>query len=285
MAGEAAAAEKTPETSTPSDGGSGAPPAKGAPPTKPEGGATVAPPASGGTTKTEDAAEQLGVYEKDGKKFINMPFDSFKERVGKSTKKLLKEIFGTSDKDAIVAIKKKFDDFEKDAETRKKAEMTERQRLETERDAALSAKQVAERRAERARNKVVIQKTEQKVTRIAREHVHADKVDMAMDLFRAKLVGMSREKADKLLGKESEWFKELVSKNPDFAKAGTSATEKTETEPEKKLANNGIDPKKTHRPNPNPPKNSTGKNVKDMSKSELAQYAKENGLNIPSVTG
>jgi|GEM_PF-4246235 len=282
--GEAAAKEQ-PEASTQTEGGAAKPePAKPAAPAAkpPEAGAPGGASAGGGASaKPEDGDDYLGVYEKDGKKFIRMPFDSFKERVGKSTKKALKEIFGTSDKDAIVAIKKKYDELEKDAEARKKAEMTERQKLESERDEALTAKQVAERRAERAKNKVQIQKTEQKVTRVAREFVHGDKLDMAMDIFRAKLLGMSRRQADKLLGKESEWFKEFVAKNPDFAKGGAPA-EKTE---ERKPASNGIDPKKTSRPNPNPPKNSTGKNVKDMTKAELAQYAKENGLNIPSVTG
>src|SRR5271157_1458769 len=119
--------------------GAGAKPEGGTPAAgekKPEGAATKATEAATNGAAGDDASVELGITEKNGKKFISMPYDSFKERVAKSTKKELKSIFGTSDQAALLGIKKKYDDWEKEAEARKRAEMSERQKLEADRDAA-----------------------------------------------------------------------------------------------------------------------------------------------------
>jgi hypothetical protein len=234
---------------------------------------------------TSEPASELGITEKNGKKFISMPYESFKERVAKSTKKELKALFGTSDKDALVAIKKKYDDFEKEAEERKRAEMSERQKLEADRDAAFSAKEIAERRANRMRDRVVVQKTAQLVERSAKEHVHPDKLEMVLDIFRAKVIGMSRRAADKLVGHEGDWFKDYVAKHPEFARTMSAASEAHEESKhhEKRPASNGIDPRVTgKKPSATQPSSAGGKKVSEMTRDELYAYAREKGVSLPN---
>lgn len=283
----AAAEEKIPnETTTPPADGGAPPPKTGTPPAsgKPAEGTPPGAGAAGAGAGTPDPDDKdpLGVYEdKTGKKFIKMPYDAFKERLGKSTKKALKELFGTSDKVAIAAIKKKYDELETDAKARQAAEMTEREKLEAEKKELLTGKEIAERRADRMKDKIQVTKTAQKMTKIAREHVHADKLDMALDLFKAAVIGMSKRAADKLVGKESEWFASFVTKNPDFAKAGAA-----EPDPkEKKPMSNGIDPKRAGDKPSSKDSGAPSKSVKDMTKAELAEYMREKGIKAPSLFG
>ena len=258
-------------------------PAEKKPDPKPPEGAAAGGASAGGAGKgeVEDSIEE-GVYkDKDGKKFIKLSMDQFKARVSKSTKKELKEIFGTSDKAAILAIKKQTDDWTKDAEERKRAEMSERQKLEADRDAALSAQQIAERRADRHRDALRVQKTERKVRQVARDHVSGEKLDIALAMFRTELIGMSRRRADKMIGKEGEWFASFVEKNPEFARGGSTTTS-TEVKTEKKPATNSLDPNKKAPPEPKPSGEQGKKKTKDMSPAELRAYAAENGIKLPS---
>jgi hypothetical protein len=245
--------------------------------------------ATGGGESPDLDDDDIRVTEKNGKKFLSLSQDKFKTRLDKHTKKELKELFGTSDRAEIQRWKKKYDEFEKDAEERKRAEMSERQKLEADRDAALSAKEIAERRAERAQDFVARQKTQRKVASVAKEHVHGDKLDMALGLFRLHLGGLSRKKLDELWkdkGKWGEWFKELTTKNPEFAKAGAPIT--TEAKPDvetqqhrdKKPASNGI----VKNDKPEPSKEPGKKSARDMSKSELDAYMRSQGIKLPGVS-
>ena len=227
---------------------------------------------------------ELGVIEKNGKKFISMPYEDFKDRVRKSTTSELKKLFGTSDPKAILAIKTQYEEFKADAEKRQREEMTDRQKIEADRDKALSAKDVAERRAERARARVRDWKTDRVVTRAMNEHVHPDKLDFAVAMFRTELLGMSRRKADKLVGHEAEWFKSFVEKHPEMGKSAKVApvSSSPRLKP-KKLKTNGIDPKKAgKKPSATEPNRAGGKLVKDMTPTELRAYAQENGIKLPA---
>jgi hypothetical protein len=232
-------------------------------------------------TASEPDDDPLGVSEKDGKKFIKMPFEKFKEKIGKETRKALREMFGTADEKSILAIKKKVDEFEKEAEERKRAELSERQLIERDRDDALSAKEVAERRAARAVDRVERQRVHRKMESIAKGVIASERVDDALVMFRAHVAGLSRKRVDKLKGHEKEWFEEFASKRPEYAKVGTKTAEasETETKDEKKPASNGVDPKKAAKPPATAP---TTKKVADMSPAELRDYAAKNGIKLPS---
>jgi len=284
--------------------GAGAPPAGGATPkpgetpTKdaPAGSAKAgsAAPAGGaeaagtpGEVDPDDAADELGITERNGKKFISMPYESFKRRTAKATRKELKAIFGTADKAAILATMKKYDDFKKEAETRKRETMSEIEKLKSDNASAISAKDLAERRASRMKEKVAVQKTNQVVERAAKSFVHPDKLEMAAGLFRSELIGMSKRRADKLVGHEADWFKEFAEKHPEFAK-GAAATPadgggEGNHHHEKKPATNGLGPDAAgKKPSATPPSKAGGKLVKDMSRAELNEYARSQGLSVPN---
>jgi hypothetical protein len=272
----------------------GAPPDTKTPPTKVEGGKPDAKtevkvdakpeiktdPKPGEAPEPDDDAD-LRVTEKNGKKFIQLSQDKFKDRLQKHTKKELKELFGTSDRNEIMRWKKKYDEFEADAEKRKREEMTERQKIEADRDAALSAKEVAERRAARATDYVDRQKTQRKVAAVARDHVHPDKLDMALGLFRLHLSSLSRKKLDALVKDKTawgEWFKDLAVKNPEMSKAGAvKVDEPVETKTEKKPAGNGLSPKDKPQPDKG---GSNGKSVKEMTPAELKAFAASKGIKL-----
>jgi hypothetical protein len=261
---------------------------EGKPEGKPDPKATKPEPASG--TPTQPAPEEpsddeeLATFEKNGKKFISLSQDKFKDRLNKATKKELKELFGTSDRAELLRWKKQFDDFQKEAEERKREEMTERQKIEADKNAALDAQKVAERRADRAVDSLRRAKTEKGVRSAAREYVHGEKIDMAIDLFRAHVLGLSRKKADALVKHEGDWFKSFVETNPDFAKSVKAApppsAETAETKTEKTKANNGIAPKE--KPEPGKAGGTNGKSVKNMTPAELREYARANGIKLPA---
>jgi len=284
MAGESTADVLDPTA----QGGSATPPVAGGAAAKPPATPPVAEQQPPGADGGDVGELEPGITEKGGRKFISMPYDSFKSRVSKMARsqnkadqKELIKMFGTADPKALAAIKKQFDEFKADADKRQREEMTDRQKLEADRDAAVSAKEVAERRAERARDHVRIARTDQHVNRAASEHVAPEKTEMALAMFRVALMGMSKRRADKLIGHEADWFKAFVGKNPDCAKGSKTAAAAPVTEPvEKKPASNGISPKKG-KPNATQPNAAGGKAVKDMSASELRAYAAANNIKLP----
>jgi hypothetical protein len=261
----------------------------------PEGGKSVLqpPPGSGSQVRVEapDPDEGLDekVTEKNGKKFFTLSERAFGERISKESKKKLKEIFGTSDSAELMRWKKQYDEFQKDAEERKRSEMSERQKLESERDAALSKLEVAERRANAGRDYIERQKTQKRIESIAKEHVHRDKMDLAVAAFRSHLLGMSRHKIDKFArdkGAWGKWFGHLVSKNPELDRSGKPAEAASAPEaapPKPKLkATNGVVSKDTPTPDAKAsPAGANGKTAMNMSAKELREYAARNGVKIP----
>jgi hypothetical protein len=233
----------------------------------------------------DEPSEGISKYEKEGKKFYRGSEAAFKDYIEKKTRKQLKEIFGTSDKKTLIETKKQFDEWQKEAKEREKADLSEKERISKEKDEAVARAETAERRANRAADRMMRAKVERKVSSIAREHVNADSLDDAVVLFRSHLSGLSKRKLEHLNRHPEEWgqwFKELSEKKPHYAKGSKPNGEETDTEvkDERKAANNGVGGTKEK---PLPGKADGGKKVKDMTPAELREWSARTGNKIPST--
>jgi hypothetical protein len=226
-------ADPTEQTSNPSP--AGAPPP--APPPPPP----VAPPAPTPVTGQPVVAAPPSssppgeVPDKDG--FIRLPARDFKKRVGKATRKELREWgkelglefpSGTSSDTMKEALKARQSDYlrlKTAEEEQKRAQLTEKERYEADKAAAERQARHAIRRMGKYKEKISVQRWDRRIGRIAGELVTAEQIPEVVKILKSELRG-DRKLLKRLNPKRShgerrlrEWFENKVKAIPTFAKS------------------------------------------------------------------
>lgn len=191
----------------------------GAPPAAPE--APEAPKPGSTTTAAAPEAPKPGT-----RTTIQMDEAALNERLARAKRQALIETFGTDDPAQIKALKDKAATLEKEAEERKRAAMSETERLKHDLAMERQARQRVRAELEQVRERQVVQEQQQVVERIASRHVAPQYVQDAAFLFAkhlrdnvapADLVKMT----DKDIGK---WFQTFVNRRPAFSASATTRT-------------------------------------------------------------
>lgn len=156
---------------------------------------------------------------------------ALKKRLSRHTAKELKAAFGTSD---LGDIKKRLDkaaSLEKDDEERKRAEMTEKQKLEADLKASRQREADANRRALRVQEDRIVEKEENRITKIAEKYVDTDP-DVVEVIFKRLGKFLRSEFTDDQLkklpdAKIEKWFKEYATEHPKHAREHRNAGDDT----------------------------------------------------------
>lgn len=153
-----------------------------------------------------------------GGKRVTMEESDFKDRIARAKRQALIDIHGTDDADAIRAKLAKADTLEKDADERKRAQMSEVERLQhdlaRERQRAVAA--ATEARALREHQEIREQQTV--IENIASRHVAPKYVGMASRELREHLRSLDSKVVDGWTDREiAKWFQTFATKQPEIA--------------------------------------------------------------------
>jgi hypothetical protein len=211
---------------------------------------------------------------------------ALKSRLTRHSKKELKERFGTDDPAEITAKLKRLEVLEKEEEERKAANLTEKERLEKERDVQKARADAAELKARTVHEERVFEKQENRLTRLAEKYLDPDYVDLELPKLAKWLkANFSKEQLKTLKDKDIEpFFAERIEKKPKLSKDYAASSDKTtKDEKVKKPLNNGADP--SERPDPSKsggaggPKNYAPGKQDSMSRAEAKAQAAKEGYN------
>lgn len=213
--------------------------------------------ASGAASKNLDTASKAVRLQGDSDEIpeeaelFELSASALKKRLSRHTAKELKAAFGTSD---LGDIKKRLDKaalLEKADEERARAEMTEKQKLEADLKASRQREADANRRALRVQEDRIVEKEENRITKIAEKYVDTDP-DVVEVIFKRLGKFLRSEFTDEQLkklpdAKIEKWFKEYATEHPkharehkggdDTAAAASGASDKPA--PKKVPLNNG----------------------------------------------
>jgi hypothetical protein len=167
---------------------------------------------------------------------VNLSPRALKSRISRATKKELKDRFGTDDPEEIQAKLAKWAELEKGEEERKRAALSEKERLEADLAAANKRAETAERQARVAAEERVVDRMDQQVGKILGKHLDLDDED-TYDIISRKLAKhLAAEytteelkalydsgQMEKKLGK---WAEEYAKSHPKYARAAHAAPEK-----------------------------------------------------------
>ena len=203
----------------PAGGAAVAPPGQqqGAPP--PPGQAP--PPAAGAAAGGDEPDSAPPEFDKND--MLHLPKREFLRKADKIARKTLRKAFGTADLKELSTLKSQWDEWRTQEEERKRAEMTEKEKLTADRDAEKLRADQAIRRMERAKNKVRVQRLERSMVPLAEQYIDPKMSDAAMAKF-SRYLKENPKKArriykggDASIGK---WFQELATTNAKYAREG-----------------------------------------------------------------
>jgi hypothetical protein len=193
--------------------------------------------------------------------------NALKGRLERFSRRQLRDKFGSDDIDAIKLRLDRAAELERQEEERKRAAMTEAERLKADALAAEQRAQTAEARVREVEEQQVLNAEEQRMMRLAEKHIDPDYVDQELTNFAKHLrKTFSKDELANLTDKQvDDYFVERLKAKPKLArdyeekmKAGAPKP------PEAKPLNNGVDA--SDKPPNTPPPN--GK-----------KFAPGNGLN------
>lgn len=215
-----AATPQTPPTPPPAAPPASPPPAA-APATSP---AAAAPStASQGPRKLTDADEPQPGEE------IVLTTDALNKRMERARRKLMKDSFGVEDPAAVKANLDRLAQLEAAEEQRRKAALTETQRLQEERDRAFAERDAANERAEQIEFDRMADAEEAELRTIATEFVkpkfwrtvRQDLAEHIADSYTAEQLDQMSETAREKIVRD--WLGQYVKDNPELAKADAHA--------------------------------------------------------------
>lgn len=235
-----------------------------------------------GTVLPEDADEdELEKYaDKDG--FIRLPFKSFRTRVSRANKMVLKAIFGTDDKEAILKQKDEYEKVLTEREKERREKLAESDRLKEDLKKATAEKDALKVEYESKEEARLAAEGAADVKKIAAGHVDEQYARFAYRDFRKHVRTLSDDEVDKLAAddKVAAWFAQWAKENPKMAK---EAAGKEDPGKKKVGANNGG----KDEGKPPPPGSGSGDlsgktprpgRPNSMNKAELAEYMRSKGL-------
>lgn len=156
---------------------------------------------------------------------VTMAEDDFKGRLARAKRQALADLLGTDDAEAIKAKLARAEALEKEADERKRAEMSEVERLQhdlaRQRQVALRAQ--AEARALREQQE--IREQQRAVETIAARHVAGKFVGMASRELREHLRSLDPKAVDGWTEKDiAKWFQAFAAKQPEIAASARTRT-------------------------------------------------------------
>ena len=157
---------------------------------------------------------------------LELSKSALEKRLARHSRTELKAHFGTDNPNEIKKKLERLAKYEADEEERKRAEMTEREKMQADLASEQRLRQDAERRALRVHTERVVEREEVKITRIAGEYFDADIVEDMMPRLARYLSKEFSESELEALGKNqskyektiSKWCKDQVEKKPKYGK-------------------------------------------------------------------
>jgi len=268
--------ETTTTTTTPPEGTA---PAPGTTPT-PQGtapGATPKKPATGAANMT-----QAGLNERI-------------KRAAETAQRNTLAALGITDPSQLETYKAKIaraEQLEKEAEERKRSEMSEAERLKADLAKMQADLESANRRAAEAEAKAQAEKTDGAIRATAAKYVDPKFVRTARIEFKAYLEGLSPREQERFTDQKMEvWMKRFAKENPEMAATGTGGgtTQPQPTPIVKKPITTGVTPRRGTPPgqpgkgDAEDPTTFNGKTTlpgrpNSMTAAELAEHARRNGI-------
>jgi hypothetical protein len=198
--------------------------------------ASVTPePELSGKVLPEDAEDEAveKYVDKDGN--VRLPFKAFQTRIRRASKKELKAIFGTDNRDEILKVKTGYEALLTEKEKERVAQLGELEKEREEKKKAVERAEALERAAAEREERELVVGTEGELTVAASKHFTEDYVDFALEKFKKHLATMDDDDIDSLTDKEIDaFFGDLAKKRPAMAKTAAAA------DPDKKVPiNNG----------------------------------------------
>jgi len=234
----------------------------------------VVPASPSGEQPPKEAPKPSKVVKK-----IEISADDFKDRLKRAQASKLQSIFGTTDINEIMGMKKELEDRRKAESEKKLSEMSEIDRLKTLHEEERKKRLDFEKKYKQETRMTAIKGEESRIRSIFTEHIdpqyfkHVAR-DFAEDLIiKRKLTSEQIAKiGEKTLGK---WLSNYLKSNPAFKKQ-TSATPKEE--PKKPATNGGGTTPAT--PASVPTKDVRPGKANSMSDAEWREYKRKNGFNF-----
>jgi hypothetical protein len=230
----------------PPEGGAPPPPPPADPPKPPV--VVAAPPPGAGAARTlTDADDDVPA---EGELF-QLSRGALKSRLERYSRRQLRERFGTDDPDAIKVKLDRAAELERQEDERKRAAMSEQDRLKADLAAAELRNQETEARLREVTDQRTYDAAETRLSRIAERFIDPDYVDPELTAYAKHLrTAYSKEDLAKLSDADIEkYFKERVEKKPKLAKDFGVAPPKPPVAP----LNNGVTT--NDKPPPAPPPN------------------------------
>ena len=216
------------------------------------------------SAKTDDDDDELKPDEKG--MLDAMSFKSFMRRVDRLSKKALKELFGTSDLEAIAKERGELTELRSYRESVEREKLTEREKLAADKAAAEKRAEEAERRAEEVEMRAEVKETEGTLRAHVSALVEKEDIDDLLDKLQRAVTKGDVETQEEGL----EWLSEYVEKHPKWKKGGGK-------EPEKKPLSN-VGPKG---PPAKPAPGSSGANEDvDYKKMDKREILKRTGYRL-----
>jgi hypothetical protein len=177
---------------------------------------------------------------------IELPRRALEGRLQRHTKSELKARFGTADFDEIKSKLDRLGELEKLEEDRKRAAMTEQERITADLERERQLRVDAERRVARMQEDQVVSKMDNRLSTIGVKHLRSKYVDIALVRLASHL---RNEYTDAELAqlKDStinEWFENFAKENPELARKPATAAPEAKPEVKKVPLTNGGRPTK-----------------------------------------
>lgn len=157
------------------------------------------------------------------KREIRMEEGALRERLSRARRQALVDAFGTDNVDSIRDRLARAERLEQEAEDRKRAEMTEVERLKHDLARHRRAEMQAKAEARALQERQSIREQQSSVERLAGKHVSQGYVSMATLALREHLRGLPPREVDRWTDRDvANWFKRFANKRPEIALSARS---------------------------------------------------------------
>lgn len=206
---------------------------------------------------------------------LELSKQALNKRLMRHTKKELRDRFGTDDFDKIKADLDELSDLRSKEEDRRRAALSEQERLKEDRDREKKRADDAERKLRDTVDSQTFAEYDRTAENVLAEHIDPEAMELAVVKLKKHVLSLDDDELKnpkKLFG---DWAKEFAKKNPKFAK-----TVEQPPEPKKIPLQTGanINAKKDKGDPELANKTAKPGQVNSMSKAEYAEYKRQRGL-------
>jgi hypothetical protein len=152
------------------------------------------------------------------RKTVTLSESELRDRIARAKRQAITDTFGSDDAEALKAKLDRADQLEREAEERKRAQMSETERMKHDLIRARREAQDARISARRLQERHMVREQQATVEQLAGRHVSQSYVSMATLALREHLRGLPPKEVDRLTDKDlSKWFQRFVTKRPEIA--------------------------------------------------------------------